>query len=257
MELAGAKVLVTGGAVRIGRAIVEALAAAGAEPVIHCNRSWDDAERLADRLRKAGTKAHVVAGDLSDPDACEQVIAEACEAAGGLVALVNNASVFQRHPLAEATRENVLAALQVNTLAPMDLAHAFVRRCGPAGLPGVGSPWLRGKIVNLLDRRIVSTEAGCLPYQLSKKMLADFTRLAALELAPGFTVNGVAPGPILPPPDAPAGENVSERAGPVPLATDCTPAHVAAAVRFLLEQDVVTGQVIFIDGGQHLLGNVL
>jgi len=256
MQLAGAKVLVTGGGVRIGRAIVEALVAAGAEPVIHCNRSWNAAEALANQLRDTGATAHVVAGDLSDPDECERVIDEACEAAGGLVALVNNASVFHRHSFAEATREAVLAELQINALAPMDLVSAFVRRCGPAGLPGADSPWLRGKIVNLLDRRIVTTESGCLPYQLSKQMLAAYTRLAALELAPAFTVNGVAPGPILPPPDAPAGESVSERAGAVPLATDCTPAHVAAAVRFLLEQDVLTGQVIFVDGGQHLLGNV-
>ncbi len=255
MRLAGVKVLVTGGAVRIGRAITEQLAGAGAEVVIHCNRSWEAAERLANGLRRDGATVHVVAGDLSDPSECERVIDEAHTLAGGLSALVNNASVFHKHAFAEATRAAVLAELQVNTLAPMDLTRAFVRRCGPAGTVDADSPWLRGKIVNLLDRRITSHETGCLPYQLSKKMLAAYTRLAALELAPGFTVNAVAPGPILPPPESPGG-NVHELGGRVPLATDCTPAHVAAAVCFLLEQDVITGQVVFVDGGQHLLGNV-
>jgi NAD(P)-dependent dehydrogenase (short-subunit alcohol dehydrogenase family) len=125
----------------------------------------------------------------------------------------------------------------------MRLARAFASRVR------------KGKIVNLLDRRIASLDAASVPYALTKKALAELTRLAALELAPGITVNGIAPGPVLPPPGK--GEKyLRDHAGPVPLKRRITSEDIADAVMFLLKSDSITGQIVFVDGGQHLLGNL-
>jgi pteridine reductase len=109
--------------------------------------------------------------------------------------------------------------------------------------------------VNLLDRRVAGNEVGCLPYLLSKKMLAEFTRIAAVELAPSIAVNGVAPGAILPPAGAAPGKTF-DLAGPALLRYRCQPQDVARAVTFLLESDGITGQILFVDAGQHLVGGV-
>ncbi len=256
MDLRGSKALVTGGAVRIGAAITRQLAEAGCSVVIHCNRSWDAAEALAETIRHADGTAFVVGGDLADAAECSTIIEEAHKLAGGLDILVNNAAVFHKHRFAEADRAAILAELDINAFAPIDLTRRFVALAGAGGRLSTEAPWLRGKIVNLLDRRITGTEPGHLPYQLSKHMLADFTRLAALELAPGFSINAVAPGPVLGPPGT-GGRYLKESAGEIPLACACSPDAVAESVLFLLRQDTITGQVIFVDGGQHLLGNVL
>jgi NAD(P)-dependent dehydrogenase (short-subunit alcohol dehydrogenase family) len=107
-------------------------------------------------------------------------------------------------------------------------------------------------VVNLLDHRIVGVPTDCVPYLLSKKMLAEFTRMAALELATSITVNGVAPGPVLAV-DKRRNLAAREKAGDIPLARRPTPEDVAAAVVFLLESDSITGQTIFVDGGRHLI----
>jgi NAD(P)-dependent dehydrogenase (short-subunit alcohol dehydrogenase family) len=160
---------------------------------------------------------------------------------GGLDLLVNNASVYHRAELRELTERAIAEELRVNLLVPMLLTRFLAARRDS------------GRIVNLLDRRIAANEAGCSAYLLSKKALAEFTRSAAVELGPGFTVNGVAPGPILPPPGL--GEDyLAERGGRILLETRPGPDAVADAVRFLLEADCITGQILYVDSGQHLLG---
>jgi pteridine reductase len=244
MKLSECNALVTGGAVRIGRAICEALAARGCGVAIHCDRSAAEAETLRAQLRAAGGSAWVVQGHLQSEQDCESLMDRAWTLSGGLSILVNNASVFHRDALAAAGEKELREELQINALVPILLTRAFARRVGSGGT-------LRGKVVNLLDRRVARPEAGCIPYLLAKKMLADFTQAAALELAPAIAVNGVAPGAILPPPDA--GSGVPVPAGPSPLRRQCTSAEVAEAVVFLLENDAVTGQILYVDGGQHLL----
>jgi NAD(P)-dependent dehydrogenase (short-subunit alcohol dehydrogenase family) len=139
------------------------------------------------------------------------------------------------------TPASLAREFQVNCFAPMLLTQAFARVL--EGRPGC--------VVNLLDRRVAGVEAGCIPYLVSKQALAAFTRNAALELAPGVRVNGVAPGPILSPPGE-ADDVVRELAGRTPLTYRCSPADIAAAVGFLVEQDGITGQILFVDSGQHL-----
>ena len=235
-------VLVTGGAVRIGKAICEALAEAGYNVVIHCNRSEKAAVLLAEQLEKRGVKAWAVGQDLWDEVSCEELIDAAFYVAGRVDALVNNAAIFHRVTLAETTEEELTQEFTVNCFVPAMLTRSFARRAR------------RGCVVNMLDRRVQSNDTDCMAYSLSKKALASFTEEAALALAPGIRVNAVAPGAILPPPGS-KGKRIRDLAGRIPLQRQVTPRDVAGAVVTLLSMESVTGQILFVDGGQHLLGN--
>ena len=234
--------LVTGGAVRIGKAIVEALAADGLGVVIHCDCSLEAATALAAQVRRRGGAAWVVSGALDGEAGCRAVMASARRLAGRVDVLVNNAAVFHKDRLATITEALLVSELQTNLVAPVLLTRLFAEQTR------------RGCVVNLLDRRIASNDLECIPYLLSKKALAEFTRTAALALAPGIRVNGVAPGAVLPPP----GKGLAylhDAAGTVPLKCRVTPADVAQAVVALVHLETVTGQIVFVDGGQHLLGD--
>ncbi len=233
MILKGKRALVTGGAVRIGRAIAEALLAEGAEVIVHFRNSEKEADTFW---------PNIIQADLSDPAQCETLLEHASQQFGPIDILVNNAAVFHQTKLADATYDAVMKELQPNLLAPLALIRGFARQTKT------------GKIINLLDRRITSHDTTCIPYMLSKKGLEELTKLAALDLAPSITVNAVAPGAILPPPkesDNPAWEY----AGTIPLGKRPTPADVASAVLYLLKSDHITGQTIFVDGGQGLLND--
>jgi NAD(P)-dependent dehydrogenase (short-subunit alcohol dehydrogenase family) len=230
MVLKGKRALVTGGALRIGRAISEALQQAGAEVVVHYRDSKAEAEALS---------PFSVQADLQCLEDCAGLI----ERAGPLDILVNNASIFTKETLAESIPDRMLREFNLNLFAPMELTRAFAAQAGRGGA-----------VVNLLDRRIRCNDTTCAPYSISKRGLEDFTQLAALEYAPGITVNAVAPGPVLPPPGSGA-ESACELAGNIPLGRLPSSGQVAEAVLFLLQAESITGQVVFVDGGQHLLGN--
>ncbi|MFA7257633.1 MAG: SDR family oxidoreductase [Kiritimatiellales bacterium] len=231
MNLNGKRVLVTGGAARIGRAIAEALQSAGAEVIVHFQTSEKDADAFWPNVIKA---------DLSDPAQCETLIERAVAQFGPVDILINNAAVFYQTKLADATHELALKELQINLLAPLALIRGFARQTKS------------GKIINLLDRRITSHDTTCIPYMLSKKGLEELTKLAALDLAPGITVNAVAPGAVLPPPKQ-ADNPAWEYAGSIPLEKRPALSDIADAVLYLLKSDVITGQTIFVDGGQNLI----
>ena len=204
MELRNKTVLVTGGGVRIGRAICRALAEEGAEVIIHFHRSSGEAARLKRELLNLGVRAFSLRADLSNERACFQLIKKAHALTGRLDILVNNAAVFHKDSVRTLTARNILDEFRPNLLAPLLLTRAF------------SEVTRTGKIVNLLDRRITGLDSSCIPYLLSKQALAEFTRMAALELAPGITVNAVAPGAILPPPGK-GRAYLYDQAGPVPL----------------------------------------
>lgn len=241
MNLKGKVVLITGAAVRVGRGLAEALAAEGCALALHCNRSRREAEALAARLRARGTRASVIAKDLLEPRSGEEIIRRAVKAFGRLDILINNAAVFEKGRLADCSEDEFRRQMEVNLAAPVLLTRAFARIAK------------KGRIINILDRRIAGLEAGMAGYLLSKKALAAFTSIAALELAPDITVNGVAPGPVL----RAAKGAPREKAGALPLERRPTVKDVAEAVIFLLKADAITGEIIFVDGGQHLLGNEL
>lgn len=239
MQLKGKTALVTGGARRIGAALCEALAAEGCRVVIHYNHSASPAKALAARLRRNGAQAWMVAGDLRSPRSAGEVVRQAVAVAGKLDILINNAAIFDKQRLLRATAKAIRAEWEVNLLAPLLLMQAFAR-CAKHGC-----------IINMLDWRIASHQSDAVPYSLAKKSLADLTRLAALELAPGITVNGIAPGPVLAADKAGA---TREKAGPLPLKIRPGMQAVVKAALFLLESDAITGQTIFVDSGRHLLG---
>ena len=242
MDLAGKTALVTGGAVRLGRGLCEALAAAGCNVVVHCRDSRAAAAALTAELRQAGVHAWTVAGDLRGEMRCARMVAAARRCAGQLDFLINNAAVFHLGRVADSGEGAWRETLDVNLLAPVFLTRAFAR-----------APAARC-VVNVLDRRITGSAPGCLAYLLSKQVLAAFTRTAALDLAPRVRVNAVAPGAVLG--RAPDDQRAArEPAGRIPLERRPTAAEVAAAVLYLLGAEAVTGQTIFVDGGQHLQGS--
>jgi NAD(P)-dependent dehydrogenase (short-subunit alcohol dehydrogenase family) len=232
--------LVTGAARRLGRAIALSLAGRGMDVVVHFRESEAAAREVVQEIEAMGRRAWMVAADLSDAEQAGALFDKAIEKAGAVQVLVNNASVFTPSRVEDLSARDLVENLAVNTMAPMVLSRALAGRNE------------RGVIVNLLDTRIAGHDPGHVGYELSKKLLHAFTRELALELAPGIRVNAVAPGLVLPPP----GEDESfleRRRGSNPLRQHGTAEQVATAVWFLIANEFVTGQVVFVDGGRHLL----
>ena len=237
--LAGRRALVTGGALRLGRAIAAGLAGAGANIVIHFHSSSREAEKAADELSSSGVQVDLIQADLSDPAAAESLIDRVWDAAGPLDMLVNSASRFPSGRLDALQFRDLTDILALNTWAPLVLMRSLAARVDA------------GAVVNMLDTRIVGEDLPHAGYHLSKRMLADLTRMAAIELAPAVRVNAVAPGYILPPPDQDRAY-LERRAREVPLGRPGSPEDIAGAVLYLMSADYVTGQAIFVDGGQNL-----
>lgn len=241
--LSSSRILVTGGGLRVGKAISLALAEAGAEVLIHYRHSADAAEETAEQIRISGGKADTVSGDLGTVSGPQHIMEQAL-AKGTLHGLVNNAAVFNRTPLAASDHQTFMDEFGPNLLGPLALIRAFAAQ------------GLKGSVINLLDRRIAAHDAGAVPYHLSKVALAEATRLAALEFAPRLRVNGIAPGAILPPPGKEhIADYLATHAGKAPLDHPCSPLDIASAALFLFQSPAITGQIIFVDAGQHLLGN--
>ncbi len=234
--------LVTGGARRIGRALVLALAEEGFAVALHYRRSREEAESLADAIRKNGGKAIALAADLADEEAVRTLLPRAEAALGPIGCLVNNASYFGEDTALTATRESWEAHLKINLRAPFLLIQDFARRL-PAPCGGV--------IVNLLDERVWNLTPYFLSYTLSKAGLWTLTQTMALALAPRIRVNGIGPGPTLPSPRQGAQE-FARQCETMPLKRGTSPAEVAAALKYILSAPAMTGQMIALDGGQHL-----
>lgn len=237
--ISGQTALVTGGAKRLGRAIALALAEAGVNVVVHYNESQAEAKNTAEDARAKGVKAWTLPADLATPDAAAKLYDRAVTEAGPIDILVNNASVFRPARLANCSEEELQTNIQLHAASPLQLSRCMAM----AGRPGV--------IVNLLDTRVARHDPAYAAYCLSKRMLADQTTMLALELAPDIRVNGVAPGPILPPEGSRDGL-MEELAASVPLQCTGTPDDITAAVLFLARSTFITGQIIYIDGGAHL-----
>lgn len=243
VSLSGKSALVTGGATRIGREICLTLANAGASVAVHYRSSAHEARETVARIRASGGRAEAIQADLQTEEACRTLVQEAGGLGGALSILVNNASVFTRESIHELSSQSILGEFWPNVFSPMLLSRYFAET-KPA----------EGVIINMLDRRIQANDARYFAYSLAKKSLADFTKLAAVALAPSIKVHGIAPGPILPPP----GESeayLKEKGGRKLLDDQLDPSMIAGAVMALLSLRGATGQILYIDGGQHLLGN--
>lgn len=239
-------VLVTGGAKRVGAAIVRALHGAGARVVIHCHRSRAEASALADSLNAARPdSAAVVVADLADADALPPLVEAARSRFGRLDGLVNNASGFRATPVETLSPGDWDELAASNLLAPMFLSKAAAPHLAKAG----------GAIVNVVDIHAERPLRGFLAYSVAKAGLAGLTRSLALELAPAVRVNGVSPGAILWPDgdDAFPPEERARITAQTPLARTGSPEDIAGAVKYLLlDAPFVTGQVLAVDGGRSI-----
>lgn len=243
MGLAGQTALITGGAKRLGRAVALGLAREGVNVVIHYRQSANEAEALVDEIKSEGVGAWGISADLEHPTEAADLFARAETSAGAIDILINNASIFPSDRLTEVTGESITSNVRVNALAPLLLSRSMAR---------LGRT---GSIVNFLDARIGDYDSSHVSYHLSKRMLFSLTRMMAVEFAPSLRVNAVAPGLVLPP----EGNDVSYLEGlssSNPLRTYGSPADVVATVLFLLSNRFITGQVIYVDGGRHMLGGV-
>jgi pteridine reductase len=242
MELAGSRALVTGGAVRLGRAMAVGLAKAGCDVAVHCFRSADSGEQVVAEIRELGRRGLAIQGDLRDPAACEQVMAAAVAGLGGVELLINSAAVFRPGGLATTTLEDWDDQLALDLRAPFLLSRAFVAALGES----------QGRIVNVVDARLRRPSPGHLAYRVAKAGLAHLTELLAVELAPRVTVNGIAPGAMLPPPGDDAAALRERVARTVPLGVPGGVRPVVDALLYLLRADFVTGVILPVDGGEYL-----
>ena len=242
-DLSGARVLVTGAAKRLGRACALRLAQAGCDIVIHYRTSEVEARALAAEIAALGRQAWLVAGPLDDTASAERVFEAAVAQAGLLDLLVNNASVFPSDTLSGLREADALAVLRANTFAPLALSRAFAAQGG------------EGCIINLLDTTVREYDRTHLAYHLSKRLLHTLTKDCALEYAPKVRVNAVAPGAVLAPVDKDA-TYLAARGDATPLLAYGNATHIAEAVLFLAQATFITGQVVYVDGGRHLLGGL-
>ena len=232
--------LVTGAGRRIGRAIALELGRAGFDVAVHYGASADEAQAVAGEIRALGRRAAAVRADLADPVEAGDLVARAGEAVGPLSVLVNNASLFLDDRIDSLSPKSWTSQLEVNLHAPILLAQAFAAQA-PSG----------GSIVNLLDQRVWKPTPEFFTYSITKSALWFATRTLAQALAPRIRVNGVGPGPTLPSIHQRPGEFEAEAAH-VPLQRRATPEEIASAVLWLVDAPSVTGQMIAVDGGQHL-----
>ncbi len=234
--------LVTGGAKRLGRAIVETLAEAGFAVAIHYNRSALEAEELAATIRAGGGRAVALPADLAEEAAVETLIHRAEAALGPIGVLVNNASVFDRDEWQDVTRESWDRHMEPNLRAPFLLTQTMA-----AALPREA----HGVVVNMIDQRVWSLTPHFVSYTVTKSALWTLTRTLALALAPRIRVVGVGPGPAVPSPRQ-TQEDFERQCASVPLQHGTSPAEVAQAVVAILSLPSFTGQMLALDGGQHL-----
>ena len=234
--------LVTGAGQRLGRAIALALAEAGFDVAVHCNAGLEAAERTAADIRALGRQAAVLQAELAHEAEAATLVERATEALGPIGVLVNNASRFERDEWHDATRESWDAHLEPNLRAPFVLAQRFA-----AALP----PPAEGMVLNMLDQRVWSLTPHFVSYTVSKAGLWALTQALALALAPRIRVNAIGPGPALPSPRQ-TDAQFARQCASTPLGRGTSPDEVAAALLALLALPSVTGQMLALDGGQHL-----
>lgn len=243
--------LVTGGAKRVGREIALTLARSGMDIAITYNKSAEDAESLIIEIEKLGQDAIAIQVDKAQDSAAETIYQALIAKFNRLDALINNASTFEPSAFIAVEKERLDRDMAVNAYTPLQLTQKLAPML--AARFSTDDPASTGRIVNLVDIHVLGEPLrDHVSYNLSKAALLEVTNSAALELAPAITVNAIAPG-VVAWADFYTEETKQEYLKKVPLARAGTPADVAAAVRFLVQDaDYCTGQVIQIDGGRHL-----
>lgn len=237
--------LITGASKRVGKAIAEHLAGKGWNVVIHFNSSEKPAKELKDALSKkfSGQNFDIIQANLTDESDVEKIIPQVIKKIGRFDLLINNASVFDSGYLKETNTSLFNSQLDVNLKAPFLLIRDFALHCKT------------GNIINFVDTRITTNKSNFAAYSLSKKGLWELTKMAALELSPEIRVNAIAPGVTLPPEDKDESylENLAQG---IPMKKPGGLVPILKSVDYILENEHLTGQLLFADGGENLGKNV-
>jgi NAD(P)-dependent dehydrogenase (short-subunit alcohol dehydrogenase family) len=234
--------LITGAARRIGRAMALELARLGYGVAIHYGEAAEDAATLAAEIERAGGRAATLEADLAEEAEIAKLVPRATAALGPLGVLVNNASRFERDEVTDVSRGSWDLHMEANLRAPFVLAQAFAQAL-PADANGV--------IVNMVDQRVWRLTPHFVSYTVSKAGLWTLTQTLAMALAPRIRVNAIGPGPVLPSARQSAEQFAAQWAS-TPLGRGATPEEIASALAFILASPSMTGQMIALDGGQHL-----
>ncbi|PCD76058.1 SDR family oxidoreductase [Pseudothioclava arenosa] len=243
--------LITGGAKRLGRAMALYLAGRGTDVAIHYNGSEDEAEATAAEARALGVTAVTLQADILDEAQVAPLVGRAAEALGQpLDLLINNASIFEYDTIRSATREGWDRHFESNLRAPFVLSQAFAAQAPKADRSG-REPRARALIVNMLDQRMLKPTPEFMTYTLAKMGLWALTRTGAQALAPDIRVNAIGPGPTLQGARQSESHFTRQRAATI-LERGADPEDICAALGYLIEAKAVTGQMICVDGGQHL-----
>lgn len=242
MELQGKTAFISGGAKRIGRECLLALARKGCRIVLHYNRSSQEAAELASFVRaEYQSEVFLVQAELSSEENCRACFKVAQEQAGKIDLLINSASIYPAGEAEKVNEAELLENMQLNAWAPFYLMQEMA------------SQKREGAIINFLDTRVLAQDRRHFAYHLSKRSLWSMTKNLALKWAPLLRINAIAPGLVLPPPGK-GRDYLEERRSTNPLNAIGTLQQVRQCLLFLLECDFLTGQVIYLDGGRHLIG---
>jgi len=242
MQIEGKVAIVTGGAVRLGRALAVALAEQGVRLAVHYNSSAGPAQEVVQEIRAIGSDALAIQADLSQSGAALSIVERAVVHFGLVDILVNSAAIFEPGNWGDTTEANWDRHFAINLKAPFFLSQAFAAQLGQQRA---------GHIVNIADWRAIRPGPDHLSYTLTKVALVGMTKSLALALAPNIQVNAIAPGWILPPPGMDR-SYLEHKARNIPAQRLGSPNEIANALIFLLHSDFITGDLIQVTGGEHL-----
>lgn len=231
--------LITGGAVRLGKEIALALAHYGYDIAIHYNSSAKPAEETAVEIRALGVECHTFQQNLSDAHGLQPLIQQVKEQFPRFNLLVNSASTYIQAPIMDSTVEMFDLQTAVNVRAPFFLTKAFAQQCQ------------KGVVINIIDNKIAFNQYQYATYLLAKKSLAEFTKMASLELAPALRVNAVCPGVVMPM-SSRSQEYIDWRISGIPVGQQGSAENIAQAIRYIIENEFINGQILMIDGGESL-----
>ncbi len=246
------RALVTGAGKRLGQAMAVYLAGRGLDVAVHYAGSAEGAAETVAQIEALGRRAVALQADLTDEAQTQALLPRATEALGGpFTVLVNNASIFDYDTLSSATRASWDRHMESNLRAPFVLTQAFAAQAPAAARDAMGEPLATGLVVNMIDQRVQKLTPEFMTYTLAKMGLWALTRTAAQALAPSIRVNAIGPGPTLQGARQSLDHFARQRSNTV-LGRGANPADITAALGFFMDSPGVTGQLICVDGGQHL-----
>ncbi len=246
------RALVTGAARRLGRAMALALAERGYDVAVHFAGSEDEAQEVADLITAMGRQAVVLEADLLDEAQMQSLLPRAAKALGGpITTLINNASIFEHDTVETATRESWDRHLESNLRAPFVLTQALAAQVPEPVMDANGEPVAQGVVINMIDQRVRKLTPEFMSYTIAKSALWTMTQTMAQGLALRVRVNGIGPGPTLQGPAQTAEQFQLQRQATI-LQRGSDPEGIIGALDYLLNARAVTGQLLCVDGGQHL-----